>query len=84
MEERNIERRQLLSLGVLLFLAPALRLFPAEAAASAGRAAWLTPLAALPMLLSTRRFSQSSCPCGARERPCPSFWAALPVGPRSR
>lgn len=51
MEERNIERRQLLSLGVLLFLAPALRLFPAEAAASAGRAAWLTPLAALPMLL---------------------------------
>ena len=49
--ERNIERRQLLSLGVLLFLAPALRLFPAEAASAAGRASWLTPLAALPLLI---------------------------------
>ena len=49
--EQNIERRQLLSLGVVLFLAPALRLFPAEAASAAGRAAWLTPLAALPLLV---------------------------------
>ena len=49
--ERNIERRQLLSLGVVLFLAPALRLFPAEAASAAGRASWLTPLAALPLLV---------------------------------
>ena len=49
--EQNIERRQLLSLGVVLFLAPALRLFPAEAASAAGRASWLTPLAALPPLL---------------------------------
>ena len=49
--EQNIERRQLLSLGVVLFLAPALRLFPAEAASAAGRASWLTPLAALPLLV---------------------------------
>ena len=53
---QHIERRQLLSLGALLFLAPALRLFPAQSAQLAGRAAWLTPLCALPLLLVYARF----------------------------
>lgn len=43
--------RQLLSLGSVVMLSPALRLFPQQSASLAGRAAWLTPLAALPLLL---------------------------------
>lgn len=49
--EQNYNVRQLLSLGAVIALVPALRLYPAEAAAVAGRAAWLCPLAALPLLL---------------------------------
>ena len=41
--------RQLLSLGVVIALTPALRLFPAKAAQLAGRAGWLAGLAALPL-----------------------------------
>ena len=41
--------RQLLSLGAVLALTPALRLFPAQAALLAGRAAWLVGIAALPL-----------------------------------
>ena len=54
--EQHIETRQRYSLGALIFLTPALRLFPARAAALAGRAGWLTPLAALPLLLVYGRF----------------------------
>jgi len=41
--------RQLLSLGTVIALTPALRLFPAQAARLAGKAGWLTGLAALPL-----------------------------------
>lgn len=51
-----IERRQLLSLGLIIMLAPALRIFPAETSALAGRAAWLSPLAAAPLLISYMLF----------------------------
>lgn len=47
----RFDRRQLLALGAVLFLTPALRLFPSGAAKLAGRAAWLTVPAALPLLL---------------------------------
>lgn len=43
--------RQLFSLGAVIALTPALRLFPAQAARLAGRAGWLAPLAALPAAL---------------------------------
>ncbi len=47
--------RQLLSLGAVIALAPALRLFPEQAARLAGRAGWLTPLMALlPSLMWAR------------------------------
>ena len=41
--------RQLLSLGTVIALTPALRLFPARAAQLAGRAGWLAGLTALPL-----------------------------------
>ena len=43
--------RQLLSLGTVIALTPALRLFPSQSARVAGRAGWLTPLLALPLLV---------------------------------
>ena len=49
MQQQSYTRSQLLTLGLIVALTPALRLFPAESAAAAGRAAWLTPLAALPL-----------------------------------
>lgn len=45
------QRRQLMALSTVVLLAPALRLCPAGAAALAGRAAWLSALAALPPML---------------------------------
>ena len=51
MNDASFSRRQLLSLGAVVALTPALRIFPAQTARLAGRAAWLTPLAALPLLL---------------------------------
>ena len=51
----NYNSRQLLSLGAVIALTPALRLFPAQAASLAGRAGWLTPLAALPLALAWAR-----------------------------
>lgn len=44
-------RRALLTLGTLTILAPALRLFPTGATEAAGRATWLSSLAAIPMVL---------------------------------
>ncbi len=44
-------RRQLLALAAVIFLSPALRLFPAGPARVLGRAAWISPLAAAPLLL---------------------------------
>ncbi|MEA5151204.1 MAG: hypothetical protein VB039_01190 [Oscillospiraceae bacterium] len=44
--------KQLLALGSVVLLSPALRLFPAGVAAEAGRAVWLSPAAALPILLA--------------------------------
>lgn len=47
--------RQLLSLGAVIALGPALRLFPARAAQIAGRAGWLAALLALPLALAWAR-----------------------------
>lgn len=49
--QENYNARQLLSLGAVIALTPALRLFPARAAVIAGRAGWLAPLMALPLAL---------------------------------
>ena len=51
MNNKLFGRRQLLSLGSAVMLSPALRLFPQQSSVLAGRAAWLTPLAAFPLLL---------------------------------
>ena len=48
-EQYNL--RQLLSFGAVIVLTPALRLFPSESAAAAGRAGWLAPLLAIPFLV---------------------------------
>ena len=55
-KDYSFERRQLLSLGTIIMLAPALRIFPAETAAIAGRATWLCPLAAAPLLIGYMHF----------------------------
>ncbi len=49
--EVSVSRRQLLALGTMIVLVPALRLYPAETAALSGRAAWLAGLLALPLML---------------------------------
>ena len=49
--ESSVSRRQLLALGTMIFLTPALRLYPSETAALSGRAAWLAALLALPLML---------------------------------
>ena len=49
-QDARFDLRQLLSLLAVLLLTPALRLFPSGAVRLAGRAAWLSPLAALPLL----------------------------------
>ena len=49
--QEQYNTRQLLSLGAVIALTPALRLFPTQAASIAGRAGWLAPLAALPLAL---------------------------------
>ena len=49
--EHSVSRRQLLALGTVIFLVPALRIFPSEAAALSGRAAWVAALLALPPML---------------------------------
>lgn len=55
-KDYSFERRQLLSLGTIIMLAPALRIFPAETAAIAGRATWLCPLASAPLLIAYMHF----------------------------
>ena len=59
----SFERRQLLSLGTIIMLAPALRIFPAETAAIAGRATWLCPLAAAPLLIGYMHFLTKLMDC---------------------
>ena len=49
--ESALSRRQLLALGTVSFLAPALRFYPSESVALSGRAAWTAALAALPLML---------------------------------
>ena len=49
--ESSLSRRQLLALGTVSFLAPALRFYPSESVALAGRAAWTAALLALPLML---------------------------------
>lgn len=49
--DEKFGRRQLLSLGSVIMLSTALRIFPQESSVLSGRAAWLTPLAALPILI---------------------------------
>ena len=55
-KDNEFQPRQLMSLGLVIMLAPALRIFPAESAALAGRAMWLCPLAAAPLLLGYMHF----------------------------
>lgn len=45
------DRRSLLTFGTLTILSPALRLFPTGATALAGRATWLSALAAIPLMI---------------------------------
>ena len=52
MGEESYSRTQLLTLGTVVALTPALRLFSGQSAALAGRAAWLSPAAALPLGLA--------------------------------
>ena len=52
MGEESYSRTQLLTLGTIIALTPALRLFPGQTAALAGRAAWLTAVGALPLGLA--------------------------------
>lgn len=49
--DAQYNHRQLLSLMSLSALSPILRLYPGKAAELGGKAAWLSPLAALPVLL---------------------------------
>lgn len=55
-QDARFDLRQLLSLLAVLLLTPALRLFPSGAVRLAGRAAWLSPLAAFPALGLYLRF----------------------------
>lgn len=50
-DRKTISRAQLLALGGAAALSPALRLYPAASSAIAGRAAWLSALCCLPVLL---------------------------------
>jgi len=59
----KFERRQILSLGLVIMLAPALRIFPAETAALAGSAMWLCPLAAAPLLIAYMLFLTKLMDC---------------------
>ena len=45
----DYNRRQLLYLCFVIFLAPAVRLIPVTTASAAGSASWLSPLLALPI-----------------------------------
>lgn len=49
---KSISRRQMLALTFVAMLSPFLRLIPRQVAAAAGRAAWLSPWTALPVLLA--------------------------------
>lgn len=59
----SFDRRQLLSLGLIIMLAPALRIFPAETAALAGRPSWLCPLASAPLLIAYMHFLTKLMDC---------------------
>ena len=59
----SFDRRQLLSLGTIIMLAPALRIFPAETAAIAGRSSWLCPLIAAPLLIGYLHFLTKLMAC---------------------
>ena len=48
----DYNRRQLLYLCFVIFLAPAVRLIPVTTASAAGSASWLSPLLALPISLA--------------------------------
>ena len=63
MNSDNFQRRQLLSLGLVIMLAPALRIFPAETAALAGSAMWLCPLASAPLLICYMLFLTKLMDC---------------------
>ena len=77
--ESALSRRQLLALGTVSFLAPALRFYPSESVALSGRAAWTAALAALPLmlgycwfltrLLALRREGEGLCELIARAAP---------------
>lgn len=51
MNSPDFSRRELMTLSSLAMLSPTLRIFPSEAAKLAGRAAWLSALLALPLIL---------------------------------
>jgi hypothetical protein len=50
-DSNQVTRRQIHSLSTLIFLVPLLRFFVSASTESAGRAAWLCPIAALPAML---------------------------------
>lgn len=50
-KKKEFDRRALFALGTVIALAPALRLLPTQTVSLAGRGAWLSSLAALPVLL---------------------------------
>ena len=56
MRSQRFSTLQLLSLGTVAVLFPALRLFPAQTAEEAGRAGWLCAFAALPLCLGYALF----------------------------
>ena len=76
------ERRQLLSLGTIIMLAPALRIFPAETAALAGRATWLCPLAAAPLLTGYMLFLTRFMDCRRESENFPDL-VLRALGPKS-
>lgn len=57
--DNRFNRRQQLSLGTVIMLSPALRLFPSQSVIMAGRASWLCAAAAVPLLLAWLYFMSS-------------------------
>ena len=55
-KKKEFDRRALFALGSVIALAPALRLLPTQTLSLAGRGAWLSSLAALPVLLGYALF----------------------------
>ena len=66
MEKSPVKRRETAAVGFVAALTPAARILPVLSAASAGPAAWLCPLAALPGALLI-----AACVCAVMRRRSP-------------